>query len=114
MLLERAVDGSTSRPVGNASQEAPGAPHGVYPCAGDDRWLVATFAAVSDLHDLVVTTHDVSRLRFRVQPYPVTVRGNEAYFRALGFSNEDVEGIRRFFDIYRQVTGRDFEAATRG
>jgi len=34
--------GGTSGPTGNASQEAPGAPHGVYPCAGDDRWIAIT------------------------------------------------------------------------
>ena len=39
VLLERAVAGGASTAVGNASQEAPGAPHGVYPCAGDDRWI---------------------------------------------------------------------------
>jgi len=39
LLLARAVDGATSLPVGNRSQEAPAAPHGVYPCAGDDRWI---------------------------------------------------------------------------
>jgi crotonobetainyl-CoA:carnitine CoA-transferase CaiB-like acyl-CoA transferase len=44
VLLERAVAGGASTPVGNASQEAPGAPHGVYPCAGDDRWIaIAVF-----------------------------------------------------------------------
>ena len=42
VLLERAVAGGISTPVGNASQEAPGAPHGVYPCAGDDRWIAIT------------------------------------------------------------------------
>src|SRR5262249_61491298 len=41
VLLERAVAGGASTPVGNASQEAPGAPHGVYPCAGDDRWIAS-------------------------------------------------------------------------
>src|SRR5262249_29938063 len=44
VLLERAVAGGVSAAVGNASQEAPGAPHGVYPCAGDDRWItIAVF-----------------------------------------------------------------------
>lgn len=28
--------------LGNVSPEAPGAPHGVYPCAGDDRWIAIT------------------------------------------------------------------------
>jgi len=31
-----------SEATGNASQEAPAAPHGVYPCAGEDRWIVIT------------------------------------------------------------------------
>jgi benzylsuccinate CoA-transferase BbsF subunit len=39
LLLDRAVHGGASTAFGNASQEAPGAPHGVYPCAGDDRWI---------------------------------------------------------------------------
>src|SRR5262249_51605744 len=42
VLLARAIDGGVSAPTGNASQEAPGAPHGVYPCAGDDRWIAIT------------------------------------------------------------------------
>ena len=41
-LLERAVHGGTSSPTGNASQEGPAGPHGVYPCAGDERWLAVT------------------------------------------------------------------------
>jgi crotonobetainyl-CoA:carnitine CoA-transferase CaiB-like acyl-CoA transferase len=41
-LLDRAASGGASAPAGNASQEAPGAPHGVYPCAGDDRWIAIT------------------------------------------------------------------------
>jgi benzylsuccinate CoA-transferase BbsF subunit len=41
-LLERALEGGTSEPRGNTSQEAPAAPHGVYPCAGDDRWIAIT------------------------------------------------------------------------
>ncbi len=42
ILLERAIDGATSVAVGNASPEGPAAPHGVYRCAGDDRWLAVT------------------------------------------------------------------------
>ncbi|HEV7732351.1 MAG TPA: CoA transferase [Candidatus Binatia bacterium] len=39
ILLDRAAHGGTSRATGNASQEGADAPHGVYPCAGADRWL---------------------------------------------------------------------------
>jgi benzylsuccinate CoA-transferase BbsF subunit len=42
VLLERAANGGESRPLGNASQEGPAAPHGIYPCAGDDRWIAIT------------------------------------------------------------------------
>jgi len=41
-LLASALDGAPSAPAGNASQEASGAPHGVYPCAGEDRWIAIT------------------------------------------------------------------------
>jgi crotonobetainyl-CoA:carnitine CoA-transferase CaiB-like acyl-CoA transferase len=46
MLLELANDGIMPQPVVNRSQEAPGAPHGVYRCAGADRWV-----AISILDD---------------------------------------------------------------
>jgi benzylsuccinate CoA-transferase BbsF subunit len=42
VLLERAVHGGVSVPAGNASQEEPAAPHGAYPCAGEDRWIAIT------------------------------------------------------------------------
>jgi crotonobetainyl-CoA:carnitine CoA-transferase CaiB-like acyl-CoA transferase len=42
ILLDVALNGGPSRPTGNASQEAPAAPHGVYPCAGRERWLAVT------------------------------------------------------------------------
>ncbi len=42
LLLAHGALGGSQTAVGNASQELPGAPHGVYPCAGDDRWLAIT------------------------------------------------------------------------
>ncbi len=38
-LLDMANNGTTPQPSVNRSQEAPGAPHGVYRCAGEDRWV---------------------------------------------------------------------------
>ncbi len=58
LLLERALDGDTSRPAGNASQEEPGAPHGVYPCAGDDRWLAITVFSDDDWRRFTGTIGD--------------------------------------------------------
>jgi crotonobetainyl-CoA:carnitine CoA-transferase CaiB-like acyl-CoA transferase len=41
-LLDILVNNSTISPFGNRSQEAPAAPHGVYRCAGDERWCAIT------------------------------------------------------------------------
>ena len=43
-LLDILNNQASSQPVGNRSQEAPAAPHGVYRCQGDDRWCaIAVF-----------------------------------------------------------------------
>lgn len=44
--------------LGNASPEAPGAPHGVYPCAGDDRWLALTVLGEDDWRRFVAALGD--------------------------------------------------------
>ena len=41
-LLDIMANGVTIAPFGNRSQEAPAAPHGVYRCAGEDRWCAIT------------------------------------------------------------------------
>src|SRR5207253_4632691 len=41
-LLDFAANGRTASPFGNRSQERPAAPHGVYPCRGNDRWCAIT------------------------------------------------------------------------
>ncbi|MGE0681160.1 MAG: CaiB/BaiF CoA transferase family protein [Candidatus Binatia bacterium] len=41
-LLDVLVNKHTITPLGNRSQEAPAAPHGVYQCAGEDRWCAIT------------------------------------------------------------------------
>lgn len=47
-LLARGTDGDPSVPSGNASSEGPGAPHGVYRCAGEDRWLAIAVLTDAD------------------------------------------------------------------
>lgn len=41
-LLDFTANARPARPFGNRSQERPGAPYGVYPCRGDDRWCAIT------------------------------------------------------------------------
>ena len=53
VLLERAVDGGTSVAVGNASPEGSAAPHGIYPCRGDDRWIAITVFTDAEWRGLV-------------------------------------------------------------
>jgi benzylsuccinate CoA-transferase BbsF subunit len=55
VLLERALDGGASVPLGNASQEGPAAPHGIYPCAGDDRWIAITVLSDAAWQGLVAS-----------------------------------------------------------
>src|SRR5436309_12829565 len=42
------MSGVGSAPAVNASQEAPAAPHGVYPCAGEERWIARTVFPAGD------------------------------------------------------------------
>ncbi len=41
-MLDILINKNTIAPFGNRSQEAPAAPHGVYRCAGEDRWCAIT------------------------------------------------------------------------
>ncbi len=38
-FMDYAINGRTEGPKGNRHPVAAGAPHGVFPCAGDDRWI---------------------------------------------------------------------------
>ncbi len=48
-MMDYFMNGRVQGPIGNRDPEI--APHGVFPCAGDDRWIA--FAAVSD-HEFAV------------------------------------------------------------
>jgi hypothetical protein len=74
---------------------------------GDHRWLVTAFEALQDQYEAILVRHDRSNLAFRVPLYPLTFRGNEQFFRDLGFSTDDIAAICRFLDTYREVVGRD-------
>jgi crotonobetainyl-CoA:carnitine CoA-transferase CaiB-like acyl-CoA transferase len=49
-LLNALVNNATIAPFGNRSQEAPAAPHGVYRCAGPDRWCAVTVFTAEEWH----------------------------------------------------------------
>jgi benzylsuccinate CoA-transferase BbsF subunit len=37
--MDYAINGRVAGPIGNRHPRSAGAPHGVFPCAGDDRWI---------------------------------------------------------------------------
>jgi len=49
-LLAVLVNNASIAPFGNHSQEAPAAPHGVYRCAGIDRWCAITVFSEEEWH----------------------------------------------------------------
>lgn len=49
-LLDILVNKKTLAPLGNRSQEAPAAPHGVYRCAGADRWCAISIFTEDEWH----------------------------------------------------------------
>jgi len=57
------LDAAPWSPVGNASQEEPGAPHGVYPCAGDDRWIAITVFGDDEWRDFAGLVGDADWIR---------------------------------------------------
>ena len=48
MLLDLANNGAIPQAPANRSQEAPGAPHGVFRCAGNDRWAALSVLSEDD------------------------------------------------------------------
>jgi benzylsuccinate CoA-transferase BbsF subunit len=78
VLLERAANGGASAPVGNASQEGAAAPHGIYPCAGDDRWIAITVFTDAEWRGLVAS---MGRPEWALDPRLSTVDGRLARVR---------------------------------
>jgi benzylsuccinate CoA-transferase BbsF subunit len=75
VLLERAAHGGTSTAVGNGSQEGPAAPHGLYPCDGDDRWIAITVFGDAEWRGLVAS---MGRPEWTLDPRLASVAGRLA------------------------------------
>ncbi len=52
-FMDYAMNGRVAGPIGNRHPLAAAAPHGVFPCAGDDRWISIAVAADADWIALV-------------------------------------------------------------
>jgi crotonobetainyl-CoA:carnitine CoA-transferase CaiB-like acyl-CoA transferase len=64
ILLEVAVNGRSTRrtsfPVGNRLEHPNAAPHGVYPCSGEDRWIAIAVFNDAEWRGLVSVAGDVA------------------------------------------------------
>jgi crotonobetainyl-CoA:carnitine CoA-transferase CaiB-like acyl-CoA transferase len=76
VLLERAANGGASTAVGNASQEGPAAPHGIYRCDGDDRWIAITVFDDAEWRGLVAA---MGRPEWALDPRFATAGGRLAH-----------------------------------
>jgi CheY-like chemotaxis protein len=76
--------------------------------------LLTPFQVLNDLYGAIMKLHEVSKLEFRVIPYPLTLRGNDELLAKLGFTRADIEHINGFLRFIRETEGKEFEALLEG
>lgn len=54
--MDYVINGRVAAPIGNKHPLAVGAPHGVFPCVGDDRWISIAVLTEDEWQGLVTTT----------------------------------------------------------
>ena len=52
-FMDYVINGRTAAPIGNRHPLGAGAPHGVFPCSGDDRWISLAVIADEEWRGLV-------------------------------------------------------------
>jgi benzylsuccinate CoA-transferase BbsF subunit len=98
VLLERAAHGGTSVPGGNTSQEGAAAPHGIYACAGDERWIAITVFTDAEWRGLVAS---MGRPEWALDPRLATVAGRLANVREV---DAGVAAWTRTMDVHVAVS----------
>lgn len=77
--------------------------------SGHYKGLVASGKTLKDLHEMVIFMQKATDLRFEVVPHPFTFRHGSEYYRALGFTDEEIAKIHGFFDHVKAAYDKDFE-----
>jgi hypothetical protein len=77
--------------------------------AGHYDCLLTSFLVLKDLHGAIMKLHEVSKLEFRVIPYPLTLQGSDELLAELGFTRADIGNINGFLKSIRETQGREFE-----
>jgi benzylsuccinate CoA-transferase BbsF subunit len=62
-FMDYAMNGRVAGPMGNRHPLAAAAPHGVFPCAGDDRWISIAVGDESEWRGLVTAMNDAEWAR---------------------------------------------------
>ena len=81
---------------------------------GDYDRLVEAFVDIKDLHDVIVTIHDVEDLIFAVPLHPILGRANPDLLERLGFEADQITAIQAFLEFFKQSVGRELDEVGSG
>ena len=62
-----------------------------------------------DLHNVITVLQKTENLQFRVQPYPLSFRGNYALLKQLGFDGDEINSIYGFLEYVKLNQGMELE-----
>jgi hypothetical protein len=71
--------------------------------------LIASFTVLRDLRNVIMVLHEAEDLEFRVQPYPLSFRGNDALLKQLGFDGDEINSIYGFLEYVKFNQGMELE-----
>jgi CheY-like chemotaxis protein len=76
---------------------------------GHYECLLTSFLVLKDLCTAINKLHEVGRFEFRIIPYPISLRANEAFLVDLGFAETEIDRIDGFLKFVKETQGREFE-----
>jgi CheY-like chemotaxis protein len=71
--------------------------------------LTTSFLVLKDLYDAIIKLHEVGKHQFRVVPFPITFRANQALLINLGFDEAAIDQIESFLKFVKETQGRDLD-----
>ena len=71
--------------------------------------LITSWLILKDLYNLITTLYDMEGFTYTRMPHPFSFRGNDILLTQLGFDQEEIANIYRFFGYVLQTQGKDFD-----
>jgi DNA-binding response OmpR family regulator len=71
--------------------------------------LLTSFLVLKDLYTAIINLHEVGNFKFRIIPYPISLRASEVLLGGLGFNETEVKRIDNFFKFVKETQGKEFE-----